>query len=337
MTHYVLPKRYVTSPTTLQEYESEKDGFDSDVDSKPDLYKEYEENTGTDSKDTVEGSESFYTPFYKLAGVNPSFNDVNGSEGFTDTLKEWGDTITRKIKAFFKWLWDFFFNKTRIIEKRSHLTGIKMKASDVKKGDLVYPSTTWRLYTLPSGAKPESNLNWVSKNLTSVSDTIKGLNSFLEGISKIKWEDSTEGANAFHKLVFGSFTFKNDVCSYFGNNEIIYLKGKTYLKTNNRSGAFTSTPRPTFKTDKTTVWDDVKKQAKIIEEWKNTQKKIAQKEGVFIEAVKKAEPKDKSSVSIFTNNTMNFIKTIEGQISRGLSAFQDVVDASMDFRIDIGR
>lgn len=186
MSDYVLPQRFVNTPTVMEIWEQEhvKEPKEHTTKEVEDLSEE------ADVKAEVTGTESYYrwAMQYQLA---PVLNARTGNEGFWSTVKGAFNTFIENVKKFFKWVFSFFTSKKRMVDQTTDKLEKTIKIKGVKEGMIPYPKDYALIWN--AEGKPGQDITWIKTKLTGIDSVInsqadgyvKELSSYIQALGSI--------------------------------------------------------------------------------------------------------------------------------------------------------
>lgn len=243
-------RRFVNSPTVFMEYEKDKEGFDNFLakDSKmvPD-YTEREEKKDETKEDDVDGSESLRSRLDNYFGVVHASKQVSGSESFVGSIKEGFAKLIKKIKDFFKWMWEYFTSRGSRLDKKMATLQAAIKGNGIKEDtEIGYPINAGRIYTLPRNKKPLNNLSWLDADLSRLEKLVKGTKEFNtkaeELLRTVVKKDLKPGdaSEKIYKVALSAFDVKEgkdeSVLNIFGNFQLVFRPTDKFLSVTTLSG-----------------------------------------------------------------------------------------------------
>lgn len=205
----VKPLRFVVSASLKEIYDADMEGFDA-IAAQPTLVKLSDEN------DAVSGTERFYNYIlHNSPSIPVHLNEVAGTEGFMDTVKQAATSLLQTIKDFFKWLWSFFSAKENRLSDKLKSIEHRLKDKGVKTKDVRYPNDT--AYVYPKLGKPSNDLSWVNETNKNIARGISNVNSYgadltayLKGLRK-----QVNGENHFQALIQSKAEFDRGIKNLF--------------------------------------------------------------------------------------------------------------------------
>lgn len=169
----VISNPNAASPTVADEYSQASEGYDRMLGEAVAFAVEKEKVANLDDKDLVDGTESLYDALYqRILPCLPQL-EVNGSEGFLDTLKAGVRKVIQLVKDFFHWLHAMIFGKKQRI-KRSNIAIDKLiRAGKLRTSPARYPHAAGWLYNSEQGiGYIPHNLSWLENVQKQIIDLL---------------------------------------------------------------------------------------------------------------------------------------------------------------------
>jgi len=168
MSEYVLPLRYVNTPTVMELWETEhaKEPAEHAEEEVEELSDEY------DTKADVTGTEGYYQwVMTHMPAVRRDVSLYSGNEGIWGGIKNGLTWIVENIKKFFKWVFSFFTSKQRMVDQTADKLEKTIKIKGVKEGDIPYPKDYQFIWN--AEGKPGHDIGWIKSKLTEIENAIK--------------------------------------------------------------------------------------------------------------------------------------------------------------------
>lgn len=347
MNEILEPKRrFVNSPTVYMEYEKDKEGYDSFLDdgSKKPKVKDYVERE--EDKDGVDGSESLRTRLNTFYGTNVTLNEVNGAEGFMGNIKEGFVKLIKKVKDFFKWMWEYFISRSSRVNKKIEALTTKLKSQGVKENtEIAYPANAGRIYTLPRNKKPLNNLSWMDASLRYLEDMVNGTKSFNSAantlLKDVVSKDLKPGAATvkIYDLAVKAFADKagqeQTVINTFGNFQLIFRPKDKFLTITSLNAIASGNK---FKTNLQTVTSMLTRVERIAKQYTANVNDAKTIEKTVLEELNKLNKSDESGGNKMSNQdavrnvitrVMETIRQTNDVAYKGLQSATDILMATI--------
>lgn len=331
--------RAINTPTVMEEYEQDQEGYNQMVDPETatELSREH---------DRVTGNESLYRTLLSRINTEVPFV-ITGNEGFFDSVKSITSTIVQTVKDFFKWLWTFFTGKTVIWDGTASDHEKTIKKFGVKQGDIEYPSSFVLIYNQTT--TPPSNLLWMN---TAIPDCVEGINKVTAYVNALKKFSNSVGdllsndkAGALDKEIADLHAEIKSIFKINGNDPVKFFCN--YSVTVSDPGVVTVNP-PTalsggkkdikFKTDLNQVNSFITAFKKFNAAFvKHLESSVSLETGFLkalnksLEAAKAGDPNKSAPGKIQTviRDSMASIKRLESAIQRASSGALNVIGATV--------
>lgn len=184
-----VDETFLATPTTGQTYDENPEGFDQVVSGESS--KALKEEKALRDKDNVTGAESLYNQLYALLGSKPTLQEVEGTEGFLDTVKAGLAKLGKWIKQFMVWLKEMIFGRGSKIKRQEADLSTLIKTGTLR-GKADYPSSIVPFCPIQSGhlGVLPSNLEWMKKEQKSLREFVNNTKEAIRtGISTLDgWE-----------------------------------------------------------------------------------------------------------------------------------------------------
>lgn len=157
--------RFASTPSVLEVYENERiqPNLRLEEEVKEELNKEY------DRVDGVDGTEGFYKLLFSELPYD--IEEVEGTESFTEWVKQGLTKLIEMVKNFFKWIGSYFITRDKVSDEKLTETRIRLKQKGVVTGDIKYPGGYRTAYG-KTGKIPE-NIHWVPESASLLEEQIK--------------------------------------------------------------------------------------------------------------------------------------------------------------------
>lgn len=326
--------RSINTPTVMEEYAADQEGYDQMLDAPATLALSREH-------DQVTGNEDLYRILLsRVASTGPS--GVSGNESFIETIKKGAAAGIQAVKDFFKWLWNFFTGKIEISKRKSETLSEGLIKHGVKDGDITYPSSVG--WINDKKGLPDGNLNWMNNAIADCSKAIVHTDSYLKlikafcnvagGLMSADKQSALE--EAYKSFLISSrttFSLPSDgsTVKLFGTHKIgLGSDGK--FKQDFVVPMFNAKTPPKFKTDRQTVNGLLEKVGALTTDLDKLLKDATELESVFIKVLnnsaKSAGEGNKTTVDLVQSAiraSMVNIKTLQSTFFKGNAAALDIL------------
>ena len=324
--------RAINTPTVMEEYEQDQEGYNQMVDPETatQLSREY---------DRVTGNEALYRTLLSRIIVD-DHSAITGNEGFFDTIKKGVSTIIQTVKDFFKWLWEFFTGKTVVWGHKVESLEEKLKKTGVPSGEIKYPAGWTGIYNQKTA--PSSSLTWLGEALTDLKSGLGKVDAYVKALKK--FGDSVGGllgndkASALDKEIEDLHTQIKNIFKATGSEPVKFFCNYTVKVTGGSAEvkpltlSFDGKKEFKFKTDSNQIAGYMNTAKGISDEFIKHIKDSSSLEQGFIKALNKtleaAKAEDPNKTA--PGKIQTVVRTAMGDIKRMETALQRAVNSALD-------
>lgn len=329
--------RSINTPTVMEEYAADQEGYDQVLEGPAASALSHEH-------DQVTGNENLYRALLsRMAPIGVS--DISGNEGFLETIKKGAAAGIQAVKDFFKWLWNFFTGKTEITKRKSEALSENLFKHGVRNGDIAYPSSVGWINT--KKGTPEGNLNWLDGGIAGCSKATAHTDAYIKLVkafcgvaggfmSADKQSALEEAYKSFLTSSRNTFVLPSDGTpgKLFGTHQITMgADGK--IKQDFVAPMFDAKKPPQFKTDRSAVTGLLDKVNTLTVDLEKLLKDASELETVFIKALTNStksvanDSANKATVDLVqgaVRAAMVNIKTLQTTLFKGQAAALDILN-----------